>query len=535
MTLADELAGWGEAPPAPEELALAELLAAALDRPERADALEQTDPPLAALSRSLQTTALLRQAAPPTPGPSASTLPSQASIAVVPDPFPGEYRFRRLLGAGAFGEVWLADAVALNQPLAFKRVRASRHAALLRDEAARLMSVRHPNLVRFYFYRPGEGDHYLALEYVAGGSLADRLRAEGPLPWRLAARYAADVGEGLLAVHRQQVVHRDVKPANILWDPGRDEAVLTDFGISARLAEAVGQHAGTPAYMAPEAFGGQAGPATDVYALAATLFHLLTGEVPYPAESLPELIQRSAAGLPAPEPRLAGVPPPLERLLRAGLEPDPRRRPALADLVRDLRAQLNRLLADTFGPEPSRAAGVRLLVSKRAGAVWEPVPVRRTRRAGTVPAPGGRLRDLKAVPPEPDRVVLRTGDRVRVEVEVDEAGHVTVLNVGPAGNLNLLYATDTGRRVEPGRPVHILDVELTPPAGDERLIALWSRGPLPLRPEELVSLATADAGPVSRPYRATRDMVRVQEAVGALDPQDWAAEVLELDHQAAAP
>ena len=73
--------------------------------------------------------------------------------------------------------------------------------------------------------------HYLVMQYVAGGSLADLLKAEGPLDWQRAARYVADVGEGLLEVHAQGIVHRDVKPSNILWDPKKDEAVLTDFGV----------------------------------------------------------------------------------------------------------------------------------------------------------------------------------------------------------------------------------------------------------------------------------------------------------------
>ena len=118
------------------------------------------------------------------------------------------------------------------------------------------------------------------MQYVSGGSLSDLLKSEGPLDWQRAARYVADVGEGLLEVHERGIVHRDVKPANILWDPRRDEALLTDFGVAARLADPAAI-AGSIPYMAPEAFDGRVSPSLDVYSLAATFFHLVTGSAPF--------------------------------------------------------------------------------------------------------------------------------------------------------------------------------------------------------------------------------------------------------------
>lgn len=89
------------------------------------------------------------------------------------------------------------------------------------------------------------------LQYVSGGSLAERLRKEGPLSWQHSARYIADVGEGLLAVHLSGIIHRDIKPGNILLDPRGDEACLTDFGVSARLGS-VSTSAGTMGFMPPK-------------------------------------------------------------------------------------------------------------------------------------------------------------------------------------------------------------------------------------------------------------------------------------------
>jgi hypothetical protein len=155
--------------------------------------------------------------------------------------------------------------------------------------------------------------------------------------------------------------------------------------------------------------------------------------------------------------------------------------------------------------------------------------------ASTQPPAEDVVRDMRVVPRQPERVDVHTGDRVRIEVETDRPGFVTVFNVGPTGNLNLLYPAEPVRGAPPapvaaGRPLHVLDVELTPPAGRERLFALWTREPLPLRLDEMLSLAEKGEVPGSGPYRATRDMVRVQESVQRLGPEDWHTTVLELNH-----
>jgi hypothetical protein len=137
---------------------------------------------------------------------------------------------------------------------------------------------------------------------------------------------------------------------------------------------------------------------------------------------------------------------------------------------------------------------------------------------------------MKRVPPDPERVRFHTGDRVRVEAVADRAGYLTVFNVGPAGHLNLLYPEDLSSRapapIAAHRPLEILDIELTPPTGRERLFAVWSREPL--RFEHLAGLA--DRGEVSVPYRASRDMKRVADSVDRLRPEDRHVVVVEVDH-----
>jgi hypothetical protein len=142
---------------------------------------------------------------------------------------------------------------------------------------------------------------------------------------------------------------------------------------------------------------------------------------------------------------------------------------------------------------------------------------------------------MKKVPRQPEQIRLRTGDRVRVEVVADREGFVTVFNVGPTGNLNLLYPEElvgagAPPDVRPGRALHVLDIELEPPAGRERLFAVWGREPLPLRVEEMHSLAEGRGAAGSRPYRASRDMRRVKEAVQQAGRGDCRVVVLELDH-----
>jgi serine/threonine protein kinase len=447
------------------------------------------------------------------------------------------------------------------------RAAAKEHARALealRRDADLLTQVEHPNVVRVYAWLTVHDDHFLVMQYVSGGSLADLLESEGALDWQRAGRYVADVGEGLLEVHARGIVHRDVKPANILWDPRKDEALLTDFGVAARLADpaAIG---GSLPYMSPEAFDGRVAQSLDVYGLAATFFHLVTGSSPFSGSKIADLREQIVRGLPDPDPRCARLPEPLERIIRDGLAPDPGRRPGLKDFVTLLRGTLNQLFVDTFtisvpltgsvpstevsagaGPkptgeptterEPPRQGPVdlRLIVSRHVG------PQGYVTMAATHPRQlTGRLtRDMKKVPPSPDQVRLRTGDLVRVEVSADRAGFLTVFNVGPTGILNLLYPdgdpqlTNPPLPIKPDQPLPIVDVEMSPPAGRERLFAIWSRQPMSLRVDELSSLVdrAATGEPESRPYRATRDMKRVQHSVQQLRPEDWHAVILELDH-----
>lgn len=161
--------------------------------------------------------------------------------------------------------------------------------------------------------------------------------------------------------------------------------------------------------------------------------------------------------------------------------------------------------------EPRTAGWLRLAVSRILPTGMHPI-------ASTHAVPM-TLRDLRRVPDDADRVSLRTGDRVRVDVVCNRVGYLAVLNVGPGGNLYLLHHEQA---VRPGEARHLFDVELIPPTGRERLYAIWTRH----------AAAVSQLADLIRPGATLRDMVRVQDALARLPDDDWHAVLLELDHRA---
>ncbi|MFI5627050.1 protein kinase [Nocardioides sp. NPDC051685] len=198
----------------------------------------------------------------------------------------GRYRLERELGRGAMGAVWLATDEVLGRSVALKQLVALdgvSDAAVEREAqlAARLV---HPNVVAVFDLVRDDDKPWLVMEYVEGKTLAHMVRDDGPLAVEDAARLIGQIASALRSAHAAGIVHRDVKPANIVV--GRaDRAKLTDFGIARGVdsqTTQTGQVTGSPAYLAPEiATGGRASPASDMWSLGATLFQALAGEPPY--------------------------------------------------------------------------------------------------------------------------------------------------------------------------------------------------------------------------------------------------------------
>jgi serine/threonine-protein kinase len=324
------------------------------DSPELAEELRRQIRALKALDPLLRTVpGRDEQAVTPALGPSGGGNATEAQGEGPSPPFslpdvPG-YQLLRELARGGMGVVYEARQTALGRPVALKMILSGAHASdaqrqRFRAEVEAVARLQHPNIVQIY--EVGEVDHlpYCALEFVGGGSLAETINGT-PQPPRQAAALAATLAEAVQAAHAQGVVHRDLKPGNVLLTPGGTPKVA-DFGLAKRLdggstLTPTGQVVGTPSYMAPEQAEGkkEVGPAADVYALGAILYELLTGRPPFKAETPLDTLLQVVNTEPVPPGRLQPkVPHDLDTICLKCLEKDPRRRYASAqDLADDLR------------------------------------------------------------------------------------------------------------------------------------------------------------------------------------------------------
>jgi len=210
----------------------------------------------------------------------------------------GSYRLLERIGKGGMGEVYRAQHIKLGREAAVKILPPALAAEAdflkrFEREAASAAALNHPNILQVYDYGEQDGTPYLVMPYISGGTLKDRLVGGTITPAQF-ARALTEVAGALDYAHRQGLVHRDVKPANVLIDD-YERAYLADFGIAKALAggEALtqtGLGVGTPEYMAPEQAQGRAEPRSDLYALGIMLFQLLTGNVPYTGASTVEVL-----------------------------------------------------------------------------------------------------------------------------------------------------------------------------------------------------------------------------------------------------
>jgi serine/threonine protein kinase len=306
-------------------------------------------------------------------GAGARAAPSKAVDALVGSLVLNRFLIERRIGSGGFGVVYEAWDGRLERPVAVKAIesRGEGGRRVLR-EAQAAARLNHPGIVTLYELGEEDGHALLVTELVDGSTLA-RLSREGSLGDREIGEIGADLCEALDHAHSRSVVHRDIKPQNVLvTDEGEPRAKLMDFGV-ARLADATaltapGDVVGTLAYMSPEqADGRSAGPEADVYSLALMLYECWSGENPN-RRATPAATARAIGYRPRPLRRLRpDLPRELTETIDACLSPRPSRRPPLEELGTAIEDSLD-LLAEHPRHAP-RAVGMRLSAAAAAAAL----------------------------------------------------------------------------------------------------------------------------------------------------------------------
>jgi eukaryotic-like serine/threonine-protein kinase len=312
----------------------------------------------------------------------------------------GRYRLSELIARGGMGEVWAAQDLVLQRTVAVKVLRTAfidnqTFQARFRAEARNAARLNYPGIAQVFDYGEGPGLAYLVMELVPGESLSALLKRVGRLPVERALAFVAQAAAALQQAHDAGVVHRDVKPGNLLVTPD-DRVKITDFGIAratddATRLTAAGQVVGTAYYLSPEqARGRKVGPASDVYALGVVAYECLAGRRPFDGDNPTMVALAQVRDEPPPLP--ADVPEPVRALVARMLAKEPASRPGNAGEVALVAAALRSACADNAHEPQRRRTG------SPASAPTPPPPP--SRESGpSLMAPTETLPAIDAVPP----------------------------------------------------------------------------------------------------------------------------------------
>src|SRR5437764_1693906 len=308
--------------------------------------------------------------------------------------FDGRYRIVRKLGTGGMANVYLAEDEVLGRRVAIKILN-DRHAGddqfveRFRREAKNAASLSQQNIVSIYDRGEAEGTYYIAMEYLDGRSLKELILARGPAPMSVAVDYARQILSALRFAHRNGIVHRDIKPHNVLVDP-EGHVKVTDFGIARAGASQMteeGSIIGTAQYLSPEqARGTQVDQRSDLYSLGIVLYEMLTGEVPFTGDSPVEIAMKHLSATPPPlRAKRPDIPSSLEMVVLRALAKDPAARYQTAD---EMDADLERVARGLAVSRETEEAATTVL----AGAAFAD-------GAATTIGPGLAVTETRPPPP----------------------------------------------------------------------------------------------------------------------------------------
>jgi eukaryotic-like serine/threonine-protein kinase len=311
--------------------------------------------------------------------------------------FDGRYKIVRKLGTGGMADVYLAEDQELGRRVAIKILN-DRHAAddqfveRFRREAKNAAGLSHPNIVSVYDRGTAEGTYYIAMEYLDGRSLKELIVSRGPAPVKTAVEYARQVLAAVGFAHRHGIVHRDIKPHNVLVAGDEGRLKVTDFGIArsgASQMTEVGSIIGTAQYLSPEqARGSPVDQTSDLYSVGVVLYELLTGQVPFTGDTPLEIAMKHLSEVPKPPSELRSeVPHDLDLVVLRALAKDPADRYQTAE---EMDADLERVLKGMpVGTETHEAATAVLSGSGIIATAPTSVITRPTQVAPARPAPPG--------------------------------------------------------------------------------------------------------------------------------------------------
>jgi eukaryotic-like serine/threonine-protein kinase len=308
--------------------------------------------------------------------------------------FDGRYRIQRKLGAGGMADVYLAEDQELGRRVAIKILN-DRHAnddqfiERFRREAKNAAALNHPSIVSIYDRGEAEDTYYIAMEFLDGRTLKELIVSRGAAPINVAIEYARQILSALRFAHRHGIVHRDIKPHNVLVD-SEGRVKVTDFGIAragtSQMTE-TGSIVGTAQYLSPEqARGGEIDPRSDLYSLGVVLYELLTGKTPFDGETPVEIAMKHLSNPPQPPSKLrSDIPPELDQVVMRALAKNPDDRYQNAEeMEADLeRVARGRPVAATTAatqvmraaPPAAAAATAATMIAARPGAGEIPPPI----------------------------------------------------------------------------------------------------------------------------------------------------------------